>query len=132
MIDTGYYQNQITGLSALDIKSYERIFKLFQSSVNDKNFYVYNILKKIEFPDIDSQYIQFKDVQSRTALSILSYQIYDDMNSWWILYLLNKEVLQETPFYVPGGTQIKYIIDGIRSSIYQDITQSTIFSGRHY
>ena len=132
MINIGNYQNQIESLSSLDIRSYERIFKLFQASVNGKDFYVYNILKKIEFPEIDSRYIEFKDVQTKTALSILSYQIYKDMNSWWILYLLNKDAFQGAPFYVNGGTQIKYITDAVRSSIYQDITQSTVFSGRHF
>ena len=132
MISTGQYQNQIPSLSTLDIRSYERIFKLFVESVNNKNFYVYNILKKVEFPEVDSQFIQFKNVQTKTALSILSYQIYGDMKSWWILYLLNKDKFIGAPFYVTGGTQIKYIIDGFRSAIYQDITQNTIFSGRHF
>jgi presenilin-like A22 family membrane protease len=131
-IDLGNYQNDIPSLSALSIRDYERIFKLFKQSENDKNFYVYNILNKIDFPEIDSQYIQYYDVPTKTALTILSYNIYGDIKSWWILYLLNKDKFDGAPFYINGGTQIKYIIDSLRTSIYQDITQSTVFAGRHY
>ena len=131
-MNTGQYQNEIPSLSSLDIRNYERIFKIFECSIDDKTFYIYNTLNKIEFPDIDSQYIQYFDVQQKTALTILSYQIYEDIKSWWILYLLNKDKFVGAPFYVEGGTQIKYIIDSVRTSIYNDITQATVFGGRHY
>jgi len=131
-IDTGNYQNEIPSLSALDIKSYERIFKVFQQSTNDKNFYTYNILRRIDFPEIDSQYIQYYNVESRLALTILSYKIYEDIASWWILYLLNKDKFVGAPFYVEGGTQIKYITDAFRTAIYSDITNATIYDGRHF
>jgi len=129
---TGQYQNEVTSLSSLNVTDYERIFKLFVSSVEEKDFYVYNILNKIEFPDIASQYIQYYDVQQKTALTILSYQIYEDMKSWWILYLLNKDKFVGAPFYVEPGTQIKYIVDSVRTAIYNDITNSTVYGGRHY
>lgn len=129
---TGNYQNEIPSLSALQIQNYERIFKVFQQSVNDKDFYVYNILKRIDFPEIDSQYIEYYNVESKMALTILSYKIYEDIQSWWILYLLNKDKFEGAPFYVNGGTQIKYITDSVRTAIYQDITNSTVYGGRHY
>lgn len=129
---TGQYQNTIPSLSALKIQNYERIFKVFEQSVNDKNFYFYNILKRIDFPEIDSQYIEYYDVQSKLALTILSYKIYQDIESWWILYLLNKDKFIGAPFYVDGGTQIKYISDSVRTAIYTDITNSTVYGGRHF
>jgi hypothetical protein len=132
MIDTGTYQNQIPTLSALSIRDYERMFKVFKSSIDNKEFYTYNILKTIEFPEIDSQYVEFYIPSKKMALSILSYRIYGDMKSWWILYLLNKDKFVGAPFFVNGGTQIKYIKDPIRTLIYDDITNSTIFGGRHY
>jgi hypothetical protein len=132
MIDLGNYQNNILSLSSLSIRDYERIFKLFEQSVDDKDFYVFNILNRLDFPEIDSQYIEFHEVRTRTALTIVSYQIYKDIKSWWILYLLNKDKFKGAPFYVNGGTQLKYITDAFRSAIYDDITQSTIFGGRHY
>jgi hypothetical protein len=132
MIDTGKYQNQISSLSALQLTDYERIFKIFEQSINDKKFYVYNILNKVDFPTLDSKYIEYFDVPTRIPLTTLSYQIYGDIKSWWILYLLNLDKFDGAPFYVEGGTQIKHIKDYIRVSIYQDITQSTVFGGRHY
>lgn len=132
MIDTGNYQNQVPSLSALSMKDYERIFKIFKQSVDDKEFYTYNILKKLEFPEIDSQFLGFYDVNARMPLTLLSWKIYGDIKSWWILYLLNIDKFEGAPFYVNGGTQIKYIIDGFRTAIYFDITQATIFGGRHY
>lgn len=132
MIDTGDYQNNIPSLSALSIRDYERIFKIFKLSVDNKDFYTYNILKKIEFPVVDSQYLGFYTPPNRMALTILSYNIYEDIKSWWILYLLNKDKFSDAPFYVDGGVQIKYILDPLRTLIYDDITNSTIFGGRHY
>jgi hypothetical protein len=132
MIETGNYQNEISTLDKLSIRDYERIFKVFKSSIDDKDFYSYNILKKIDFPEIDSQYLDFYTPQSKVALSILSYQIYGDMKSWWILYLLNKDKFVGAPFYLNGGIQVKYIKDPIRTLIYDDITNSTVFGGRHY
>lgn len=132
MIDTGKYQNEISSLSALSMGDYERIFKIFEQSVNDKDFQIYNILNRIDFPELDSQYIQYYTVETRTALTIVSYKIYDDIKSWWILYLLNKDKFDGAPFYVNGGTQLKYIKDSFRTAIYQDVTKSTIYGGRHY
>lgn len=132
MIDLGKYQNEVTSLSALSIKDYERIFKIFKSSVDDKDFHIYNILNRIDFPELDSQYIDYYDVEKRMALTIASYQIYGDIKSWWILYLLNKDKFEGAPFYVDGGTTLKYIIDPVRTSIYQDITNQTVYGGRHY
>lgn len=132
MIDTGNYQNEITPLSALSNKDYERIFKVFQQSVDDKEFYTYNILKTISFPEIDGQYTEFYTPPSRMAMTTLSYNIYGDIKSWWILYLLNKDKFDGAPFFIDGGVQMKYITDSLRVMIYQDITDSTVFGGRHY
>lgn len=132
MIDTGLYQNQIDALDKLDIMNYERIFKVFEMSVNNKDFYTYNILKRVDFPEIDNEFIEFRDVLNNTPLTILSYKIYGDIKSWWILYLLNKDKFVGAPFIVDGGTQIKYIKNSFRTSIYQDINTATTYGGRHY
>ncbi len=132
MIDKGQYRNEITSLSALDIRDYERIFKVFKQSTDDKEFFTYNILKKIDFPEIDGKFTEFYIPLSRTALSILSYKIYGDMDSWWIIYLLNKDKFDGAPFFVEGGVQVKFITDSLRTAIYTDITNDTIFGGRHF
>lgn len=131
-IETGQYQNQIPSLSALSVKDYERIFKVFKASVDDKEFFYYNILKKIDFPTIDSQYIKYYEVKTRMPMTTISYNIYGDIKSWWILYLLNKDKFEGAPFYVNGGTQLAYITDALRGLIYSDITQGTVFGGRHF
>lgn len=132
MIDTGKYQNDIPSLSSLSIYNYERIFKIFKLSMDEKDFYTYNILNKIEFPEIDSRYIGYYTPNNKMALTILSYNIYGDIKSWWILYLLNKDKFNGAPFYVNGGVQMKYITDEFRTLVYDDITNSTIYGGRHY
>jgi hypothetical protein len=132
MIEKGQYQNSVLSLSSLSIIDYERIFKVFKSSIEDKEFYYYNILKKIEFPTIDSSFLNYYEVPSRMPLTIISYELYGDIKSWWIIYLMNKDKFDGVPFFVEGGTQLSYILDGFRTAIYTDITQATVFGGRHY
>lgn len=132
MIDTGDYQNEISDLTKLPLGSYERIFKIFKSSLEDKEFYVFNTLKKIEFPTIDDEFLGLESIRFPTPMSIVSYNIYGDLNSWWILYLLNKDAFSGAPFRVEAGTQLKYILPEVRTAIYSDITQATIYEGRHY
>lgn len=129
---TGQYQNQIPSLSSLDIKSYERIFKVYYENIKDKEFPHYNILKKIEIPELDSSVIQFHNVISRTPMTTVSFQVYGDILSWWIIYLLNKDKFDGPPFWVEGGTQLKVLKPELRTLLYLDITQNTIFSGRHF
>jgi len=130
MIDTGQYQNSIKSLNRLDIKNYERIFKVFTESLDNKSFYVYNILKNIEFPTIDSQYIEFYTTPNKMPMTLLSYKLYGDIKSWWIIYLLNKDKFTGAPFFVDGGIQLKFITDELRTLIYDDITISTIYNGK--
>ncbi len=132
MVDKGKYRNEIKELSLPNIRDYDRIFKIFKQSIDDKEFYRYNIMSKIEFPEIDTRYIEFYTPPSRMALTILSNKIYGDIKSWWILYLLNRDKFDDAPFFIEGGVQIRYITDELRSAIYQDITDSTLLGGRHY
>jgi hypothetical protein len=132
MTDAGKYKNEITDLNELGIEDYERIFKIFKQSIDGREFYTYNILKKIEFPNIGDKFLEYYDVKSKTPLTTLSYNIYGDIKSWWILYLLNKDKFPDIPFYVNGGSSIKYISKYYRNAIYSDISKSTIFKGRHY
>ena len=132
MINTGQYQNEIKSLSALDLENYERIFKIFEESLDNKDFYVYNMLKNIEIPEIDSTYIEYYTTNSKLPMTILSYNIYGNIKSWWLLYLLNKDKFIGAPFYVEGGIQIKYIKSEYMTAVYNDITNSTVFGNRHY
>lgn len=132
MIDVGKFQNEILTLSPLDLENYERIFKIFKLSIDNKQMLVYNILKNIEVPELDSQYIDYYITNSKLPMTTLSYNIYGDIKSWWILYLLNKDKFIGAPFYVEGGTTIKYIKNEYRTALYSDITNSTVYGNRHY
>jgi len=131
----GKYQNTIprsAGLSGLPITRYERLFKIYTQPNNNKQFYFYNILNKLEFPtNIESSLLSSFTVGSRTPLTTVSYNLYKDIDSWWILYLLNKKTLGRQ-FYVEGGQQLQYIIPNRRELIYNQITNYTVHNNRHY
>ena len=128
----GQYQNEITDLAELDIWNYERIFKIHEKTNSGKRFYFYNILRKIELPEnIQSDLTLHHYVKARTPLTTVSYNIYGDIESWWIIYLLNKKSIPDL-FWVDGGTQLKYLTDTGLALIYNEITRQIHFYGRHY
>lgn len=129
----GKYQNNISDLKHLDLEHYERIFKVFETVNNDKSFYYYNILKKIQFPEIiNSGIVKFYTTPSILPFTIISYNIYKDIRLWWLLYLINKDKLGSNMFTVPAGTQLKYINPIYLDVIFNQITQLVVFNGRHY
>ena len=129
---TGKYQNKIKELQKLPLSRYERIFKIFTQGKNGKQFYFYNILNKIEFPDnIDPDLLDTHIVKSREPLTTTSHTLYGDIDSWWMIYLLNKPLLKNK-FYAEGGMQLKFIRKNKRGLIYQQITDTTVFSNRHF
>jgi len=129
----GKYQNSIPDLKKLDLEHYERIFKVFETVNNEKSFYYYNILKKIQFPDnIDSRITEFYITPSILPLTTVSYKIYGDIRLWWLILLLNKDKLGPMAFTVPAGVQLKYINPLSLDTIFFQITKLVIFNGRHY
>jgi hypothetical protein len=129
----GNYQSDIKSLSSLSITAYERIFKLYTTEKNTKEFLFYNILKKIEIPDtIDDELVSFYNVKSDMPLTILSYKIYGDMKLWWLLFLINKKTLETNRFVVSGGIQIEYIKPEYLSLVLSQITKITQGNGRHF
>lgn len=129
----GEYQNDVEGLQGLDLENYERIFKVFNAASGSKEFYFYNILKKIDMPDnIDSQYTGMHTPKSDLPLTIISHNIYNDIRLWWLIYLLNKKVIGSNIFVVPASTQLKYILPPYLSIVFNQITNLIIFNGRHY
>ena len=123
---TGKYQDEVSALPDLPLNRYERIFKLFTEPNNGKEFYFYNILNKMEFPsNIDSSLLDTHIVKGRQALTSTSYDIYGDIHSWWIIYLLNKETIGNS-FFAEGGQQLTYIISSKRGLIYQQMTNATL------
>ncbi len=128
----GKYQDDISELPELPITRYERSLKVNTASKDDKEFYIYNILSKIEFPDnIQSDILGVYTAKANEPLTTSSYNIYDDIDSWWLLYLLNKPLIG-TAFFVSGGTQLQYILPEFRDLVYNSITRATIFDNRHF
>ena len=71
---TGKYQDEVKGLPKLPLNRYERIFKVYTEGKDNKQFYFYNLLNKIEIPtNIDSNILDTHVVTSRQALTITSY-----------------------------------------------------------
>lgn len=129
----GSYQNNTPELNSLDLTYYERIFKVFTDNNEGKNFFFYNILKKVSLPDnIDSSYISFYKVDSPLPLTTISYNIYNDIKLWWLIYLINKDTIGSNIFVIPGGTQLKYLRTEILPIVYNQITKATIYNGKHY
>lgn len=128
----GNYRNDIDDLTPLKIGDYERIFKVYTVNSEDKEFYYYNILNKIDLTDLDDQYVENFEVVTRMPMTTISYKIYNDIKSWWIIYLMNKEKFKTPPFWVDGGTQLKFLKPEFRVLLYNDITKNTILGGRHY
>jgi hypothetical protein len=84
---TGKYQDDIEALEKLPLTRYERIFRIFTEGKSNKQFYFYNILNKIEFPDnIEPSLLDTHIVQSRVPLTTLSHTLYGDIDSWWMIY----------------------------------------------
>jgi hypothetical protein len=129
---TGKYQDQIRELPKLPLSRYERIFKVYTEGKDGKQFYFYNLLNRIEMPsNINSNLLDTHIVTGRQALTITSYDIYGDIFSWWIIYLLNKDVIGNS-FFAEGGQQLKYILPSKRGLLYQQMTDATVFNNKHF
>ena len=128
----GKYQNKVLSLSAVDFTRYENIFKVYTEPTNGKEFYFYNILNKIEFPqNLNSDFFELHTVRGRLPLTTVSHDLYDTMHNWWILYLTNLNVLRNK-FFVDGGTQLKFIKPQYLAFVFNQMTRSTVFGNRHY
>lgn len=129
----GKYQNDISQLEQLDLENYERIFKIYTTGDKDKQFYFYNILKKITLPEnIDSNIIDFYNVSSPLPLTIISHNIYNDIRLWWLIFILNSSTIGKNIFVVPGGTQLKFIKSQYLPIVFNQITKLVVYNGRHY
>lgn len=129
----GLYQNDIDNLAPLDLQHYERIFKVFDVETKDRKFYFYNILRKIELPNnIDTELTNIYKAKTSLPLATLSYNIYGDIRLWWLLFLINKQAIGNNIFIIPAETQIKFIKPQYLETIFTQITNLSIFNGRHY
>ena len=102
----GQYQKNIDDLPILEDYRYENIFKVYQKG--DKDFYYYNILKKIEIPaDTSINLISSVKLDRNIPLTTLSYNLYGTTHLWWLILVVNK--IQNPIKDLPIGFDIKYV-----------------------
>jgi hypothetical protein len=118
---TGLYQNNIKDLKGLELYRYENIFKLYTQG--DKNFYFYNILKKIQIPEnLNAELFDFISFPRKMPITTVSYRIYGTTYLWWLIAIVNNVI---NPFELQNGKKfrivkakyVKYILDEINQQL---------------
>jgi len=109
-------QNNIPELDKLEKYRYENIFKVGRNN----NYYFYNILKTITFPEnLNKDIFYYETITSRRPLTTISYNIYGNQDLWWLIVLTNK--ITNPIETIAPGTALKIIkpefVDKIITSI---------------
>jgi len=121
-IINGSKRNGVAELTSLSRNLYENIFKVQLIEKDDKAFYAYNLLNKVIFPDnLDSDLIDEVVVHGDKPWTMLSFELYDTIDLWWTVYLLNKP---DYIFMAKAGTTYKYIKPGVMANVLQQLTIS--------
>lgn len=119
-IINGAKQNQIEELNKLSNNLYENIFKVNLLETKETDFYFYNLLNKVIFPDdISDEFIDEKVLTSDKPWTMLSHELYGTISLWWVVYLLNKP---EYIFKALAGVSYKYIKPSAITTVLQQIT----------
>jgi len=102
----GKYQNNIIELRNLDLTRYENIFKLYNTG--EKNFFYYNIIKKISIPDdIDERLFYHVILPKGLPLTTLSYNAYGTIDLWWSILIFNN--ISNPIKDLPDGKKIRLL-----------------------
>ncbi len=84
----GTYQNNIEELGNIELTRYENIFKIYETG--DKNFFYYNIIKKISIPDsIDERLFYHVILPDGVPFTTLSFNAYGTIDLWWLILIMN-------------------------------------------
>jgi len=96
----------------------ERIFKVYKQ-VGGEHFY-YNILKKIEFPELaaKSTYTKYY-TKPGDMWSLISYAHYGRTDLWWLIAMFNN--ISNTFIPPPPGTYLKIPVPGYVRSVVDSI-----------
>jgi hypothetical protein len=120
MTDLGTYHNDIKSLNKLSKERYENIFKVYTTSNDNGDTYLYyNILNKVKLPrNIDSEYLEDYQLISKLPWTSISYDIYGTQHLWWLIYIINNFT---SPFILPEAGSIITVIkkDHLNSVISQ-------------
>tara|TARA_E500000318_G_C3533898_1_gene201751 strand:- start:771 stop:1133 length:363 start_codon:yes stop_codon:yes gene_type:complete len=102
----GNYQNNIIELKNLELTRYENIFKIYNTG--GKNFFYYNINKKISVPDnLDPRLFLNITLPQGLPLTTLSYNAYGTIDLWWLILLVNN--ITNPIKDLPIGKKIKLV-----------------------
>jgi len=109
-------QNDTKDLPRLDLSRYENIFKVNKNN----NFYFYNILKNVNFPDeLNEDLYTVKTVNTRRPLTSISHEMYGTQNLWWLILLVNK--IRNPVQILPQGIALKIIKPKYVSKVLENI-----------
>jgi hypothetical protein len=116
----GQLQDQISDLPELGRERYENIFNVYTILKNEDSFYYYyNILNKVVIPEsIDENIFDTITLNRRLPWTTFSYNLYQTMNLWWLLFLINKP---KNIFVADAGIEYKYIREEYIDRIINDL-----------
>lgn len=91
---------------------YEHIFKVYETELKDKKFYFYNILNKVQLPELNPDFFTEYKSSVRMPFTTFANTIYNtskEINNtfvlWWLIKIFNPD--KASKFYVdPGDTYI--------------------------
>ena len=110
-------QNSITQLNKLNSENYENIFNVY---LDESNFYFYNILNKVNFPqNLPNNYFTSYVIQQGDTLPFISYKTLLSPNNWWLITLANN-IDDPTQTLIPG-TVLKIPIPSVARDIIAEI-----------
>lgn len=84
------------------MKSLTSIFNNYRTS---EGVPFYLLSKSVSFPSNNDDIYGYMYVAENIPWTILSYQLYDTIDYWWVLSNLNSN----SPFYAKKETNVKYI-----------------------
>lgn len=118
----GKIQDEILDLPQLSRERYENIFNVYKTIKDENSFYYfYNILNKVVIPDsIDQEFFDTITLNRRLPWTTLSFKLYNTMELWWLIFLINKP---KNIFVAEAGKEYKYIRQEYIDQIINDLTE---------
>jgi hypothetical protein len=112
----GKYQKNIDDLKTLGDFSYENIFKVYKKD----NYYFYNILKKVSLDGILRQGVFYNQrIDRRIPYTGLSYMVYDTIDLWWLICIVNN--IRNPVQLPPAGGTLKIIYPKLVNNVIKNI-----------
>lgn len=89
----------------ISTENYENVFNIY---TDENDFYYFNLLKKVDFPDdIDPNIYDYYEALPDDFYPLISYKFYNNIKLWWIVCAVNHI---DDPTSAPiAGTLLKII-----------------------